>query len=117
MSVPRPLERLGVALKLLRMDRGLRQDDLAEVSGVSKTLISSYESGRGNPRVITLEKLLIGLEADLGDLNGALRRARVVSPISSRVRNARRRHDREDAPEVAQQALGDFLGHLAGAAS
>ena len=44
-------EEIGLALKLARIARGLNQQQLAEVSGVSQSLITKIENGRvRNPR-------------------------------------------------------------------
>ncbi len=95
----------------------MRQGDLAEVSGVTKSLISLYESGKGSPQIATLEKLLIGLGADLGDLNGALKRAQTIRPGTSRVRASEQKPVRATEPGATGRALADFFLHMATIAS
>ena len=107
------LDGLGPALKHLRTERGLRQGDLAEASGVAAAQISTYESGKGNPRLGTLEKLLIGLGAEFSDLDRALQRVRRGSQATSRVQNRQRRSDLGAESLAAERALSGFLTHLA----
>lgn len=47
-------------LRLARQKAGLTQGDLAERSGVSQQAISAYETGRKDPSLSTLERLLRG---------------------------------------------------------
>ena len=57
-------EEIGKALKFRREFLNLRQEDLAEMSGVTTRTIHLIESGAGNPSVETLEKLatVLGME-------------------------------------------------------
>lgn len=48
---------IGNALRVRRRFLHLRQEDLAEMSGVTVKTIHLVESGNGNPSVKTLEKL------------------------------------------------------------
>ena len=47
---------LGEKVKLLRKRRNLKQDDLAEVLGLSRSQISNLEKGRRNLSLKQLEK-------------------------------------------------------------
>ena len=49
-------------LKKLRMERGLSQDDLARVSGISKSMLVQIERGTANPSLSTLQKLVNGMQ-------------------------------------------------------
>jgi transcriptional regulator with XRE-family HTH domain len=55
---------IGKALKFRREFLHLRQEDLAEMSGVTSRTIHLIESGTGNPSIGTLEKLatVLGME-------------------------------------------------------
>lgn len=55
------------ALKFRREFLRLRQEDLAEMSGVTARTISQIESGKGNPSFATLQKLamVMGMEITL----------------------------------------------------
>ena len=67
-----PLAGLGPALRRLRMHRGLRQYEAARAAGVTKAMLSAYETGKRNPSIRTLDGLLAALDASLGDLHLAL---------------------------------------------
>jgi len=56
---------MGKALRFRREFLNLRQDDLAEMSGITSRTIHLIESGTGNPSVETLEKLAIVLGMEL----------------------------------------------------
>ncbi|MGN6257994.1 MAG: helix-turn-helix domain-containing protein [Solirubrobacterales bacterium] len=57
-----PHRALGDAIKLLRAELGLTQEDLSERSGLHITEISRLESGRRNPKLATLDQVAAGLE-------------------------------------------------------
>ena len=58
------IEEMGKALKFRREFLNLRQEDLAEMSGITSRTIHLVETGTGNPSVETLEKLatVLGME-------------------------------------------------------
>lgn len=53
---------LSANLKKLRTERDLSLGQLAEISGVSKVLLSQIEKGESNPTINTLWKIAIGLK-------------------------------------------------------
>ncbi len=55
---------MGKVMKFRREFLNLRQEDLAEMSGITSRTIHLIESGTGNPSVETLEKLatVLGME-------------------------------------------------------
>ena len=55
---------LGVNLEKRRKQLNLRQEDLAEMSGLTARTIYNIEEGKGNPSFNTLRKLceILGLE-------------------------------------------------------
>jgi transcriptional regulator with XRE-family HTH domain len=57
-----PHRALGDAIKRLRAERRLTQEDLSERSGIHITEISRLESGRRSPNLRTLKRLAAGLE-------------------------------------------------------
>lgn len=67
-----PLADIGSALRRLRMQRGLRQYEAADAAGVTKAMLSAYETGKRRPSLKTLDSLLTALNAHLGDLHRAL---------------------------------------------
>ncbi len=86
---------LGKALRWLREKRGLRQYEAAERAAITKAMLSAYETGKQNPSLDTLEKILAALDAGLADLARALdlvnergpglRRAAAPTPASGPV--------------------------------
>jgi len=63
---------LGRALRWLRDRQGKRQYQVAEAAGITKAMLSAYETGKQKPSLDTLEKILDALECDLNDLHNAL---------------------------------------------
>ncbi len=66
------LQGLGKALRWLREKRGLKQYEAAARATITKAMLSAYETGKQNPSLETLEKILTALDAGLADLAGAL---------------------------------------------
>ncbi len=65
-------EGLGKALRWLREKKSRRQYEVAEAAGITKAMLSSYETGKQRPSLETLEKALDALGADLATLGDAL---------------------------------------------
>jgi transcriptional regulator with XRE-family HTH domain len=63
---------LGRALRWLRDRQGKRQYQVADAAGITKAMLSAYETGKQKPSLDTLEKILVALECDLNDLHNAL---------------------------------------------
>jgi len=61
------IEELGKAIKFRREFLNLRQEDLAEMSGITIKTIHLIESGKGNPALATLQKIatVLGMEFSL----------------------------------------------------
>ena len=66
------LNGLGQALRWLRDRRGRKQYEVAEAAGITKGMLSAYETGRQRPSLETLEKILGTLGCDLNDLHNAI---------------------------------------------
>lgn len=62
------IDNLGQALQLLRTRRGWPQKKLAAAARITKGMVSSYEKGKQRPTLVTLNKILKALGADLCDL-------------------------------------------------
>jgi transcriptional regulator with XRE-family HTH domain len=59
----------GMKLREIRLDRGLSQEELHELTGVSRDTISKMETGeRPNPHPRTLRKLAEALGVTVGDI-------------------------------------------------
>ena len=76
---------LGERVAYVRQERGMSQEDLCQVSGVSTQKISAIENGRGNTRTDTVVNLANGLQistdyllrgipttTDISDLEGIM---------------------------------------------
>ena len=63
---------LGQALRWLRGRLGKKQYQVAQAAGITKGMLSAYETGRQRPSLETLDKLLGTLGCDLHDLHNAI---------------------------------------------
>jgi transcriptional regulator with XRE-family HTH domain len=63
---------LGRAVRWLRDRQGKRQYQVADAAGITKAMLSAYETGKQKPSLDTLEKILSALDCDLNDLHNAL---------------------------------------------
>jgi transcriptional regulator with XRE-family HTH domain len=63
---------LGPALRWMRERRGRKQYQVAAAAGITKGMLSAYETGRQRPSLETLDKILDTLGSDLNDLHNAL---------------------------------------------
>ncbi|MGH3357550.1 MAG: helix-turn-helix domain-containing protein [Nocardioidaceae bacterium] len=59
---------LGELLRQAREKRGWSLKRFASSAGMSEGLLSQFERGKGNPSLLTLQKLAAALEIPLGDL-------------------------------------------------
>ncbi|MDE0268325.1 MAG: helix-turn-helix transcriptional regulator [Acidimicrobiaceae bacterium] len=57
--------RLGQAVRMARHARGMTQAELSVAAGVSRPQISIIESGRANPGMVTVMRLLRALDCSL----------------------------------------------------
>ena len=105
--------RLGKAIKWLREDAELRQNEIATRAGITKAMISSYESGRSVPTIATLDKILSAIGADIADLCSALAlvNGRPLLPGATAEIGAEPRAERLTRPVDALEAMA--LGELA----
>lgn len=60
--------RLGKTIKEIRIDRGMSIKDLAELVGVSSSLLSQIERGLANPSLNTLRSISINLDVPMFSL-------------------------------------------------
>jgi transcriptional regulator with XRE-family HTH domain len=68
------------ALKLIRQGAGLRQTDVSERSGLTKAMLSAYETGKTLPTLTSLTTFLVAIDKDLADFQEVLDMVRKVSP-------------------------------------
>lgn len=98
------LQGLGRALRWIRDNQGKKQYQVAAAAGVTKAMLSAYETGKQKPSLDTLEKILDALAIDLSGLFDALE---VVNG-----RTATHRHFGPDplALPEGREAPGDWAG-------
>jgi transcriptional regulator with XRE-family HTH domain len=65
---PDPQLGLAQAIKQLRLERGLTQEELAHLADLHPTRISHLESGRVNPRWGVARRVAYALDVSLDDL-------------------------------------------------
>lgn len=58
---------LGDRIKLLRKQRGLSQEEVAEAAGIDSKSLSRIESNRFNPALDTLQSLAVALGVEMQD--------------------------------------------------
>lgn len=104
-------EGLGKALRWLRARQDRRQYQVAEAAGVTKAMLSAYETEKQKPSLDTLEKILDGLGASLGDLYQALGIVRgQADPLRTPEPGVRRHVVDADGPRSFDLDLYRILG-------
>lgn len=94
---------LGTALRLLRLQRGKTQKEVAEAAGIRGPMLSGYENGGKVPALKTLLKLLKALGCSLTDLEKEMHR------LESEGSSGRTVLDRR-AVELRRSASGEAAG-------
>jgi transcriptional regulator with XRE-family HTH domain len=99
------LDGLGQALRWLRDRQDKKQYQVADSAGITKGMLSAYETGRQRPSLETLEKILGTLGCDLNDLHNA------IQIINGRPEGMRRRGEgvggvEEDNPDAPAPEAG-----------
>lgn len=75
----RVLQQLGARIRLLRVQRGLTQEKLAERAGLTPKFLGEVERVETNPSATSLVRIAEGLAVDIGDLFNATTDAIPVS--------------------------------------
>lgn len=57
-------EKFGQKVKILREEKGLSIENLANISNVDRNYISDIEKGKRNVSIEIIEKIINGLESD-----------------------------------------------------
>jgi transcriptional regulator with XRE-family HTH domain len=58
----------GQKLRLVRQEKGVSQEKLAELAGLHRTYVSSVERGERNISLVNIEKLAKALSVPLAEL-------------------------------------------------
>ena len=61
---------VGQAISEARMEKGLSQRDLSKKTGIMQADISKIEQGKGNPTILTLQKISKSLDCPIAKLLG-----------------------------------------------
>jgi transcriptional regulator with XRE-family HTH domain len=67
-SSPDLLRAFGVAVRKLRLERGLSQEAFADEVGVHRTYIGDVERGERNLSLINIDRIAVALSRDLASL-------------------------------------------------
>ena len=59
---------VGLNLQRLRRERGLSQEELADLAEIHQTYLSGVERGKRNPTIAVLQRIAQALGADIEDL-------------------------------------------------
>jgi transcriptional regulator with XRE-family HTH domain len=99
---------LGQALRWLRERQARKQYRVADDAGVTKGMLSAYETGRQRPSLETLDKLLETLGCDLNDLHNALQivNGRPERMKGWQLRDANAGAQLQDLSDLRQTGLG-----------
>ena len=83
--MPRPNTidpKLAAALRALREQAGLSQEDLAQEADLTTGAVSRIERAKMNPSWTTLQSILVALKADLADLQAVIERTNFNAPAA-----------------------------------
>ncbi|MEX2126095.1 MAG: helix-turn-helix transcriptional regulator [Woeseia sp.] len=62
------IREFGERMRAARDATDLTQEQLAEQAGVDPTTVGKIERGVGNPRLLTISKIILALEQDFADV-------------------------------------------------
>ena len=99
---------LGRALRWLRDRQGKRQYQVADAAGITKAMLSAYETGKQKPSLDTLEKILDALDCNLNDLHNSLQ------IVNERPEAIRRRSGRDGGWVAGRRDQDMFAGERSG---
>lgn len=97
---------VGARVRLLRNEKDITLPELAELSGLSKGLLSKLENSReSNPSLETLEKIAYSLKCTLGDLleSEQIRVKRILPDVAPDwVKGLKKELGREPDPHILE---------------
>ncbi len=81
------LELFGKRIRGLRRSKDLTQEQLAELAGISLQNMGEIERGKGNPTLVTVEKLSSALGEDLSSIfdlgSSVLTKDQIIEELTS----------------------------------
>lgn len=108
---------VGNQIKAARLDQGLKQDDLAKITGLSRSQIAQWESQKRNPMMSNFDLVAnaLGMSSDelmhyRSDPNTELQRlAKEMesNPIETRIKLIN-----EILPGISEKGLDEVIEHL-----
>lgn len=100
----------GKRIKAIRESRGLTQNDVAEILGVSTAAISQYENGNWSMRLSTLNKLADALRVPVAEILGtdSAEQSEISLAIGQRIKTERKKAGmtQKELAEKAGLAVG-----------
>lgn len=69
-------ERMGGAIRRVRLERGLRLGDVASAAGISVSMLSRFETGRSTAGLVLLDRICAALGIDLSTLFSEIEQSR-----------------------------------------
>ncbi len=60
--------KLGEAVKRIREQKKMSQGDICRATGFDRAYMSNIEAGKGNPTLVTIEKIARALDVSLSQL-------------------------------------------------
>lgn len=61
---------VGERIKNIRLEKNLKQSELADLAGISRVSIGNYERGSRTPNIVILNKIANALNVTIGELTG-----------------------------------------------
>lgn len=93
----------GENLKRIRMERQLTQEQLADLLGTSKQVISRYENGQRSPKVSIVDEYARKLGVSISELTGVNRASSHPDPVMAEREALRRDPDRRVLLDLAER--------------
>lgn len=59
---------LGAAIRACRLERGVSQEDLADLAALDRSYVGSIERGAQNPGIVTVLRVAKALDISVADL-------------------------------------------------
>lgn len=117
MKIEQYLSKFSNNLKAIRKDKGLTQDQLAELSGLSRRVIGHLETNAINPPIDTIISIAAALNVTIEELFGIeeyktensdisfkiLKKARIIDKLPTRAQNEIIKHVNELADRFGIQ--------------
>ncbi len=98
---------LGDNLKLIRKKKGIKQNELAEISGISRPQLSRIERGlQKNPTLETLVTISTALECSIDELVFGEENPNIDMKLLTAIQNLE-----PNKLETLRELMRSFLGH------